>query len=150
MKVLMAKHSGFRSLPRENRTRNFGPDQKRRIINPSLKDSRQKKRGNSYRQQRTHIDCTKLKVYREGHKPRLCKRSSKSFASNTINIKTNKKVKLVNSMSEVDTEYKFAMTSKFNTFTSAFSKTTVVSDRQSQLNFQEPGHENSILSWKKN
>lgn len=61
MKALVAKHSGFRSLPRENRTRNFGPDQKRRIINPSLKDSRQKKRGNSYRQRRTHIDCTKLK-----------------------------------------------------------------------------------------
>lgn len=57
-------------------------------------------------------------------------------------------MKLVNSMSEVDTEYKLAMTSKLNTFPSAFAKTTVVSNRHSQLNFQEPGHKNSTLFWK--
>lgn len=51
-------------------------------------------------------------------------------------------------MSEVDTEYKLAMTSKLNTFPSAFAKTTVVSNRHSQLNFQEPGHKNSTLFWK--
>lgn len=76
MKVLMAKHSGFRSLPTEKRTRNFRPDQNRRIINPCLKDSAQKKRGNSHHQQRIHVDSVKSKVYREGHKQRLQQKQS--------------------------------------------------------------------------